>query len=114
MSHHPSTLDINDHEQHDEQQSCDEEVEAEGEDDDEVTGASGPMGGSLQRLLQKEGPDARNVVSWLVPNLTGGGVGGSSVGGLAMDARSACPPGGTRGEDSTETSRERDHGRYAY
>lgn len=32
--------------------------------------------GSLQRLLEKEGHDARNVVSWLVPNRTGGGGGG--------------------------------------
>lgn len=36
--------------------------------------------GSLKRLLEKEGHDARNVVSWLVPNSTGGG-GGEGKGG---------------------------------
>lgn len=68
----------------------------------------GPRPGSVQRLLEKEGHDARNVVSWLVPNRTGAG------GGLVFDART-CGGGigrGHRGErESREASRERDHGR---
>lgn len=67
--------------------------------------------GSLQRLLQKEGPNARNVVSWLVPNLVGVGHGGSCGGGLAVDARNGDATGGLRSDRSRETSRERDHGR---
>lgn len=30
--------------------------------------------GPVQRLLEKEGHEARNVVSWLVPNRMGGGM----------------------------------------
>jgi len=35
--------------------------------------------GSVQRLLEKEGPDARNVVSWRVPNRINGFGGGGVV-----------------------------------
>lgn len=71
---------------------------------------SGSRPGSVQRLLEREGHNARNVVSWLVPNRTGGGGAG---GGLLVDARTGGTAGrGQRGETrSRETSRERDHGR---
>lgn len=55
-----------------------------------------PRPGSVQRLLEKEGPDARNVVSWLVPNHTngGGGSGGrGGGGGGVMDVRGQAVEG---------------------
>lgn len=72
-----------------------------------------PALGSVQRLLEKEGPDARNVVSWLVPNRTGGGPGGLGSG-LVFDARAGASTSG-RGQRperrSREASRERELGR---
>lgn len=99
--------------------------------------SSGPkvaQRGSVQRLLEEEGHDARNVVSWLVPNLTNGtGGGGGSSGGVIVDAHGEAVRGGGgavgrswgaqqhqqqqqsrgwRGErPSREGSREREHGR---
>ena len=67
--------------------------------------------GSVQRLLEKEGHDARNVVSWLVPNRTGGGGSGGS---LVFDARAGgySAPRGQRGDrDGQEVPREREIGR---
>lgn len=69
-----------------------------------------PNPGSVQRLLEKEGQNARNVVSWLVPNRTSGG----GCGSLVFDSRT---PGGMtqkgqRGDrEGQETSREREIGR---
>lgn len=79
-----------------------------------------PRPGSVQRLLEKEGHDARNVVSWLVPNRTGGngGVVGGLVGtgGAVLDARVAGGGNNIRGQrgdrqQRRETSTERDNGR---
>lgn len=71
---------------------------------------SGSRPGSVQRLLEREGHDARNVVSWLVPNRTGSG---GAEGGLLVDARAGGTVGRSHQSDtrSRETSRERDHGR---
>eukprot|EP00752_Nemacystus_decipiens_P012178 g10796.t1 len=55
-----------------------------------------PRPGSVQRLLEKEGPDARNVVSWLVRNPCGSGGGGGGGGG-AVDARVQAGEGGGLG-----------------
>lgn len=89
-----------------------------------------PQSGSVQRLLEKEGHDARNVVSWLVPNRTASGGGGacaSSVSGgtlpctsggmfdARLGGRASYRVAGQRGErGSRENSRERENGRCRY
>lgn len=72
-----------------------------------------PNPSSVQRLLEKEGQNARNVVSWLVPNRTSGG-GGGGCGSLVFDSRTTgcMAHKGQRGDrEGQEASREREIGR---
>lgn len=73
----------------------------------------GPRPGSVQRLLEKEGHDARNVISWRVPNQTGGsgrGVGGSG-GCCVVDARAGAGTASREQREGREMSREKETGR---